>query len=690
MDGNKKVNRFSRRDFMINSVKGTVGITALSLAPGAILKGYSRPVQSFKQRESFPGDEEITIVRDNNSSWSIHLLSASAEGTFAAHELQRYLHAISSATLAVKKPENKTTSQPCIIVGLRADIPEQYKQLLPPPPQGYDGYCVVISKEPVVVIAGNNWPGTLYGVYDFLERIGCRWFYPAQDPFDPEVVPKLDTVSVKTGTLTNASPVEYRICNGDAWYFNMDYVTAQKQLDWAMKNRYNAMGWQADSAGSKRSLVAQYKDLVDAGLISELQKRGMFLHGPGHSFDQFLNSDQYFEQHPQWFGLRDGRRVPQVTMGGAQFSWSDHDAAEQFIDNAINFITQAPQIHIFSLWPFDGGVACECEQCKKAGGSSTLLMSLMDRLISRLKTIRPDLIVETICGYGPVSDLPDSTQTINPDLHLIWAQWGRNMEVGYDNPRYDKTYLDSWRKIARGGFTICQYYTDNFAEPWIMGPFTGAMESDRTYFLENKVKGFYNLGYSPGYWWNHGLNGHIAGQVFYNTNISPFDLIRDYALRYYGPEAGPLLASYYEEWAENIGLSYHIRHRSDEHDQEMLSEQRRKWINPSVAVTTEHKVFSHRVAKVEKLHSLAELIVETHELRNRIENYRKTGKTQKAKKLLETARIKTDAVMLMFYKLSSLKQGLIDYSDIGGFTQSSIKGWIDDEIKRINENNQHL
>jgi hypothetical protein len=348
-------------------------------------------------------------------------------------------------------------SKPVFVIGLRAKLSRADRALLPPPAPGYDGYALVVrpaaGKTPArIVIAGDNGRGVIYGVYDLLERLGCRWFYPTEDPADPEVVPQQGTVSLPAGSWAVASPMKYRICNGSEWFFEMQPAPALNQLEWAMKARYNAMGWQADT---HTPLDKQYQQLADCGLLAELKKRDMMLHGPAHSFNLLLRAEDYMTNHPQWFGLRDGKRVPQ-TFAGAQFCWSNREARKKFTDNVEAFARRAPQIHILCLVPFDGGQACECEQCKKEGASN-LLMLLMGEVIERLKASRPDLLVETVGGYGAAMDPPDTAQ-IHPQQRVVWAHWGRGYTMGYDDDRYDrKANLEKWRRAARGGLTLCQY-----------------------------------------------------------------------------------------------------------------------------------------------------------------------------------------------------------------------------------------
>ena len=58
----------------------------------------------------------------------------------------------------------------------------------------------------------------------------------------------------------------------------------------------------------------------------------MLLHGPAHCFNLLLRAEDCMTNHPEWFGLRNGKRVPQ-TFAGAQFCWSNPEARKQFTDN---------------------------------------------------------------------------------------------------------------------------------------------------------------------------------------------------------------------------------------------------------------------------------------------------------------------------------------------------------------------
>jgi hypothetical protein len=625
--------------------------------------------------------QSVNIADNHSSAWRIVCPPpASPAINWAATELQKYLQQISGCKLPIA---GRTRGKPGLAIGLRSDLSPDDRAALPPRGEGYDGYAVAVvpatRKTPArIVIGGDNSRGVIYGVYDVLERLGCRWFYPAEDPADPEVVPKLTTVSLPAGSWAVASPMKYRICNGSEWFFEMHSAPALKQLEWAMKARYNAMGWQADT---HTPLDAQYRQLAEAGLLAELAKRDMMLHGPAHSFNLLLRAEDYMTSHPDWFGLRNGKRVAQ-TFVGAQFCWSNPEARKQFAANVEAFAREAPQIQILCLVPFDGGQACECDQCKKIGASN-LLMLLMGEVIERLKTSRPDLLVETVGGYGAAMDPPDTAQ-IHPQQRVVWAHWGRGYTMAYDDARYDRRdNLEKWRRAARGGMTICQYYTDNFSEPWVMAPFTLAMEGDRRYFRQKDIDSVYMLMWPRGYWWNHGLNGYLAGRCFYDFSLNPFEALRDYALHYFGPDAGPLLGDYLEAWAREPELCYRVRGDSRDADRAKLADQRKRLLDPATKLVANDRLMAYRVAKVEKLHTLAERLMEVHRRHDAIGQLRREGNFDQAAALLDKARAYTDEVIALFYALADLKQGLIERQEVPTFITANVKNWLEEEAKAI-------
>jgi hypothetical protein len=635
------------------------------------LLGFSLSARSQDNRPT------VQIVENRRSQWQIVCPSRQAAGVpYAIAELRKYVERISGALLrADHGPQEGST----IVVGLRSDLSPDDQAALPPPAKGYDGYAIAVcaGPRPKIVIAGDNGRGAIFGVYDLLERWGCRWFYPAQDSKDPDVIPRTASLTLPAGSWAVASPMKHRIYNGDAWYFDMSPENAIKQVDHAVKSRCNMIGWQC---AVDKPLPQQYDALRQQGVLEEIEKRALALHGPAHSFHLLL-PNELFAEHPEWFGMRDGRRVPQRFLG-AQFCWSNAEARKVFSDNVARFAQQAPLIQILLLVPFDGGRACECPDCRQAGASNGL-MRVMHDVIERLESVRPDLLVETVGGYPPMIEPPTAAK-IHPRLRVAWAHWARYMAYGYDDARYThKQNLEAWHKAVRGQVTVVQYYSDNFSEPWVMPPFAIAIRGDRQYLLSHEIDAVYFLSYPPGYWWNHSLNTYLSGRCFYDAALDPFDLIQDYATHYYGPRAGPLLAKYYDQWARDPDLGYRVRGGTTRRDRETLARQRKELIDPALQSSQDDLVYAHRVGKVAGLHALAERLAEGHRLRHQVQWARQQGEFDRAAKLLEAARVETDRMLASFAELADRNQGLIDKAEVTGFVKLAVKNWIDAEATAI-------
>jgi hypothetical protein len=643
----------------------------LLLAPVFALLCYSAMAGSQDNRPV------VQVVENHQSHWRIGSPSLGDAGvSYAIEELRKYIELISGAKLpAGDEPHDG----PTIVVGLRRELSPPEQAALPPPAKGYDGYAVSVQSgaRPRILIAGDNGRGAIYGVYDLLERWGCRWFYPAQDTRDSEVVPRAASLAIPAGSWTVASPLQHRIYNGDAWYFDIHPDSAIKQVDHAAKVRCNMIGWQC--AGN-RPVAQQYEGLRQQGVLREIERRALTLHGPAHSFNLFL-PNELFAEHPEWFGMRDGRRVRQDFFG-AQFCWSNAEARRVFSDNVVRFAQQAPLIRILVLVPFDGGRACDCPDCRRVGASNSL-MTLMHDVIERLEPVCPDLLVETVGGYPPMIEPPTAAK-IHPRLRIAWAHWARYMAYGYDDARYThKKNLEAWHKAVRGQVTVVQYYSDNFSEPWVMPPFALAIQGDRRYLLSHEIDSIYFLMYPPGYWWNHSLNTYLAGRCFHDVSLDPMTLIRDYATHYYGPQAGPLWAQYYDRWARDPDLGYRVRGGTTRRDRETLAAQRKTLVDPAIQASRNDPAYAYRVSKAAALHALAERLAEGHHLRHQVQWARHQGDFAGAAKLLAEARLATDGILASCSELASRNQGLIDKNEVQGLIKLAVKNWIDAEAKAI-------
>lgn len=529
----------------------------------------------------------VQLATAGRTDWHISV-PANSGGVvrFAADELAGYFHHITGAKLS-NQPGRKT-----IFLGLRKQLAAHD---LPPPKQGADGYSLLIAPDRIV-IAGDSPRGLLYGVYDLLERMGCRWYVPNCDPKDPEFVPNEPNLSIPAENRSEASPFADRIYWLSGLAFDIKQGQALAQIDWAAKNRFNTLSWQCVS----EKIDSDLENMQSKGVFEAMEKRGLVLHGPGHSFPYFLPTDKYFKDHPEWFGMRDGKRQPH---GGAwpavNFCMSNPGAVEQFIQNVGTFVEKHPQIKRLDLLPIDGGLPCECEQCLKNTPTDQALL-LYNKVTERVAKVAPDVLVDCVPGYSVVEKPPVK---VKPDhrLSATYAHWGRNHRTSYLDPDYPrKDELLKWISVFKR-FWICSYYAANSHQPFTGPPYLHSLRGDTQFMLDNGVTGAFVLEYPQGFWWNNAFNIRMSALYpYYYPQRDPDSELRDFAFRYYGPKAGPLIYEYLLTAGSNKRLESSYRaSRGDAMPEDMAFLRRMQaLVNRAADLAKPDPIYSYRVHKL--------------------------------------------------------------------------------------------
>ncbi len=221
---------------------------------------------------------------------------------FAGEELERYLLRIFGT------PEGEKTP---ILIGGPGRNPatagritqEEFKELC----SGEEGFLLWIMPD-AILIAGSEEKddrerGTLYGVYEFLERyLGCVLAaYSHPELAAGEVVPQAEAVELPEGQFVKSGAdrpyrtaiVQYGDAAGNpAHKLNLPFV------DWLSKNRYNRiLTW--------GSVYEKYKKI---GFLPELEKRGINLSVGHHEaafmwlpyFGNEMFPEAYGKTHPEY------------------------------------------------------------------------------------------------------------------------------------------------------------------------------------------------------------------------------------------------------------------------------------------------------------------------------------------------------------------------------------------------------
>lgn len=627
----------------------------------------------------------VSPTEATDASWIVENRSpTSGPAAFAASELERYLAATYDA--ATGAPAGQ------VILGRREDLPAELSERLPKPAPGFDGYAVAVGETeagaPLWILGGDNDRGTLYGAYDLLERVGWRWFHPTLDPSDEEVRPEAENPTLDPGSWAVASPMRTRAL---IWFIGRIQIRStppspaelRAEIDWAVKNRYNTLEYRALDMDASHPLRQTLRE--------EAEKRGLRLQATGHNFGIFFpDSPEGFEEHPEWFGLKDGERH-RHTNSGAQFCWTNEAATDLFLKNAVEFVAERPELDTLTVSAIDGGDAlpCACATCSETPATDRYL-ALINRLVVALQTTAPDVTVEAIVGYQHVEQLPERVKP-HPQLRGRFAAWGRGLGRGYSADRQGPK-LATWSKAFDGRLTAFQYYSDHFVNPALAVPYITQMASDRD-FLQKNADGMLNLLYLEDHWWRQTLNGSLAGRGFYDPGTDFEALLADYARRYHGPEAGPLMTEYYAALATKPRLGSRGLTLNGNSNAHFLTRLRKRTLDPATKRVGDDPVFRHRMEKARRWHEILEATVESAHLLRRARTRAEKGAavTQRtydaARAQYETAKEKSAAA-------AARRDGIIAREFAGNY-ERIFNGMVDrvhaeaEKADRTSEKNRH-
>jgi hypothetical protein len=273
-----------------------------------------------------PAMARVTLVEDGQAKATIVLPAAAGATTRrAATELRAYVKAMSGAELPIGESDGGTADVP-IRIGLRDGLLAADIALLEANPEGF----ALRVNDTGMTLCGGSERGTLFGVCRFLEEhLGCRWLAPKID-----FVPLRPTLTVALGGMASAPVFQHRFFVGNH----------PERMAWGLKMGLNGY-YSAESAEANGQCFY---------LPAKL---------PGcHTYNLVIPPETYFESHPEWFPLLNGKRVPSSIQSG-QLCVTADGLADEFARNIGALFAADPHCRLTSISPNDGYGWCECERC---------------------------------------------------------------------------------------------------------------------------------------------------------------------------------------------------------------------------------------------------------------------------------------------------------------------------------------
>lgn len=318
-----------------------------------------------------------------------------------------------------------------------------------------------------LILAGGKPRGTMYATYHFLEDVlRVHWWNPWE-----ESVPQSPSLAVGPLNLRGKPIFRYRdiymLYGNDAGRF-------------AAHNRLNREG-----------------DAVIDSLYG-----GSMSYGPPyhvHTFSLYFPPLEYFNKHPEWFSLINGRRVGI----NSQLCLTNPELRQAFLARLIDYVndshTKAKAVHmpppmVFSVSQNDNENHCQCDKCqaitKAEGTEAGPLLDFVNFLADNVRKKYPGILIDTL-AYQHTQKPP---RTIKPHRNVIirLCDSGSDMIRPITDPVNTefRNILTSWARITNNlrVWTYAVTYTSPVGMPL---PTIETIQTNYKFYISNNVQGVF-------------------------------------------------------------------------------------------------------------------------------------------------------------------------------------------------------
>lgn len=432
---------------------------------------------------------------------------------FAAAQLEGYLHRITGT-----RPNGPGDGFP---IHIRAGESLQN-----------DAYRICIAKD-VIRIEGESLRGAAYGVYDFLENdLGCAFWAE-----DAEYIPQKSSLAVRKGVRTATPAFEYRDV----------YWRGALEGHFAMKCRLNSARADIPAAWGGRTAFYNYS----------------------HTFEDLVPPEAYFDAHPEYFSLVDGRRLREKS----QLCLTNPDVLRICIEGVRKWMRENPDCTIFSVAQNDWYSPCTCADCRaldeEEGSHAGTMLHFVNQVADAVRNEYPRNKIHTF-AYLYTRKAP---RTIRPRDNVIvrlcsieccFSHPMEGCDFAVDNidvedtsarvfTRTDKLFirdLEAWSQCC--DHLYIWDYTTNFANYLQPFPNIQVLQPNLRLLRDKGVKGVFEQGnYAPGKCAAFGaLQVYLLSRLLWDPDADVPGLTEAFVRGYYGDEAAPALLAYLALLAE--------------------------------------------------------------------------------------------------------------------------------------------
>ena len=339
---------------------------------------------------------------------------------------------------------------------------------------GWQSFRIVREKDAIRIIGGSP-IGTLYGVYEFLQRFCDVWTVAPGVTYAPSGQP------LSFGEMDlNMQPA---ILKRDLYHYGQVYTTNETRRKWSNFEFRNRLA----------HCPPVFYPYTDPRFnVSYTAAKDC------HTFYDYISPEQYGKEHPEYFSMdKSGVRNMRKNAGG-QLCLSNPDVERIVTDTLLDAIAKdrakhgehSPRVYDFSQLD-NADYLCFCPECQKiikqfGNADSGLMLWFVNKVAATVKKKYPDVLIRTF-AYVNTEKLPSGiTADDNVLLQLcdLYSQCNHTLPLTHPFNHKRRELVEAWSKIAKN-MMIWDYILQNGNEPVVP---VDAIAPDVRFFRSNNVK----------------------------------------------------------------------------------------------------------------------------------------------------------------------------------------------------------
>jgi hypothetical protein len=334
----------------------------------------------------------------------------------AAADLQYYLNKIAGREFPLVREKAGEGFHFYVGSGFYPELDAKAEKLAP------EGWMIAGVPDGVLLTGSNAATPKLAGVGHavslFLEeQCGVRWLWPGESG---EVIPR--NPDLRIPDLNRSGVPAFRRRQLMAGYPR--YWAPEQRAEWEVWTRRTRQG-----------------DQLNANF--------------GHAWASVIPPQEYFEKHPEWFSLVNGKRIP------AQLCISNPQLRDEFVKNLLAKPANQ-KLDIVSVSANDGYGFCECELCRAKGDDNASYWDFVNDIAKRVKVLRPGLGVGTF-AYTYSRQPPKNIAKLPDNVYLSMTSYATQLMLPAGKQEYEK-FINGWKskgvKIVMREYWGMHYWLD--------------------------------------------------------------------------------------------------------------------------------------------------------------------------------------------------------------------------------------